>query len=127
MRLRKWWKKYIFLWTKKWQESKNKYIEYSKQNKKDFLNKKKIFEKDIFNSRLETHSISNPINWITPYTTKINNSDRVIFFLDWNIVFLYTILSDHNYKRLKNNIQTIVNMYKEKVIDKYKEIKWIQD
>lgn len=72
---------------------------------------KEIFIKDVFDERLNTHVIYEK-QWVKVYSAYINKKDRIIFFYkDNNKVCLYKIMYNHDYKKLLDNINSILTSF----------------
>lgn len=92
---------YNFIIPKPFIQIQNTYFSsLSEKHMRQFLTAKQIFQTDIFSSQLHTHKICTVQN-ICVYTSYLIGKDRLIFFFkDPNNVYLYTIMTDHDYKKL---------------------------
>jgi len=96
---------YNFIITKSFLDNQNEYISrLTEKEYQKFINTKAKFQKNIFDKSINTHDIYQA-NSIKVYSSYINEKDRIIFFYKKpEKIFLYKIMTDHNYKKLLSNI-----------------------
>ncbi len=93
-------------------QQQEKYIKQLSPWEKELFEKTKaLFCINIFTPKLSTHSIY-IYKSITVYTSYINRKDRIIFFFKSpNIIFLYKIITDHDYKKLQKTLKTSIAQF----------------
>lgn len=96
---------YDFIITKKFFSNQSDYIAtLSKKEWENFLKLKNLFIINIFDETLNTHKISEYRD-IKVYSAYINKKDRIIFFYkNPKKIYLYKIMTDHNYDKLLSNM-----------------------
>lgn len=96
---------YNFIITKSFLSNQKSYIStLNTKEKEHFLKLKELFINDIFDKKLNTHSIYTYKN-IKVFSSYINKKERIIFFYkDPNKIYLYKIMTDHDYNKLLSNI-----------------------
>lgn len=117
-----WEKKYIFVLTKKYNKSRINYLERADSvTKKKFEKQKNIFNKDIYDPRLKTHPVWEK-SWVIVYSSEIKDKDRVVFFFEEpKFVFIYKIMEDHDYNKLKDNVDKLIPFFKKEIINPFKK------
>ncbi len=105
-------KKYNFIITKSFLgNQKDYFITLTEKEKENYVKLKNKFQKNIFNSTLQTHKIYEN-NWIKVFSSYINKKDRIIFFYkNLDKIYLYKIIKDHDYWKLLSNIKYAMNEF----------------
>ena len=106
---------YNFIITQSFLNNQKEYIKsISKKEIEKYNEIKKRFQINIFDPLLNTHEIYEK-NWVKVFSSYINKVDRIIFFYkNPQTIYLYKIMTNHDYNKLLWNIKNVLNIFLEK-------------